>query len=54
MLLPPLDPDISASNGDDLDGMSPRCSECLATMEPRRLHRGERWTCPECGASKLS
>lgn len=54
MILPPVDPDIPASNGDDFDGMSPQCSACLATMEPQPTARGERWTCPQCRTSKLS
>lgn len=54
MILPPIDPDIPMSNDDDFDGMSPRCSECLGTMEPRQTERGERWECPSCGAVRLS
>lgn len=53
MILPPIDPDIPAWDGDDFDGMSPRCAQCLATMEPRTTTRGERWTCPQCGAIKI-
>lgn len=54
MILPPVDPDLPISDGDDLDGMNPRCPECLATMEPQSIGRGERWMCLQCGVSKLS
>ncbi|MFA4897671.1 MAG: hypothetical protein WC591_14715 [Microbacterium sp.] len=54
MILPPIDPDTPFSEGDDFDGVSPRCPECLATMEPHQGARGEHWKCPQCGAVKLS
>lgn len=54
MILRPLDSSFPASDGDDFDGMSPQCSECLSMMEPQQSTSGEYWTCPRCGVSKLS
>lgn len=54
MILPPIDPDIPASEGDDFDGANPRCPSCLATMGPLDTRRGPVWLCQECGTIKTA